>query len=211
MTLPNISDRPIMEPLDNQVQQTVVLSDMSFRIAGNGGYRGLPCIVLSVGEGKQYSFNEVVDKAKEHNTRMFYIIGDNLMEQPQLVELLRILNAGNFRTVLQTSAKQTVSAQIGLMNVSYVLVYDRMKNMQEFNVAQILTLRPFDQIQFVVGSQKELQFIIELLRAKRTKAKIYLKEAKNSEKGFILAEAILRTPELFQLFPGDSERIRMLI
>lgn len=179
-------------------------------IAKQGLYAGLPVIELKCAyEGFAFDIQNIFEQVKELGLRTLVITGEEpLAQERAIAELLRMFEIAQMKCQVEHEGTISMREFVGFRSATHLVEFKGPSSgkMNKNQPSMINALRPSDQLQFLIKTQADYDYMKKLLASNRSQAGIVLKAENNDVD---VDKWLIEDVELRNLFPRDIFKFRV--
>jgi 7-carboxy-7-deazaguanine synthase len=165
----------------------VRVTEIFFSIQGEGTRAGRPCVFVrftgcdlrcgycdtayAFSGGREMSRAEILAEVERHPSRFVLLTGGEPLLQPDLPDLARELLAHGWEVAVETHGQLPLSS-LPAEAVRIVDVKTPGSGEQARDLAHLAGLRPHDEVKFVVCSEEDFRWSLEVIRRHRLEGRV---------------------------------------
>jgi 7-carboxy-7-deazaguanine synthase len=156
------------------------INEIYYSIQGESSKAGLPCVFVRLTycnlrctycdteyafyEGRDLSFDEIVDEVKKYNCNLVEITGGEPLFQSECYELLNRLCNEKFEVLLETAGNMPIADVDKRVRIIMDLKCPSSKMMKKNLYENIGHLKQTDEIKFVIGTREDYEWSKDILQ-----------------------------------------------
>ena len=162
--------------------------EIFYSIQGEGKNQGRPAIFIRLagcnlacnwcdtpgahGEGSELSLSEIIGKIREFRCREICITGgEPLLQEAELLELLRLLSSLGYHTGIETNG--TIDFSRGQEYATICMDVKCPSSGEESNLSLLGTITEQDSVKFVVGDERDCRYAEEVIMASCIRGEVF--------------------------------------
>lgn len=203
------SNRKTMRFDDQMPGNGFVCKDVYFGLATDGAFIGLPALIIETAQdGRFFSVDEIITKLKAHSIKNVVIRGFEPLKSPALAGFMKVMESIRVAIQLEAGGTMSYSNYVGFKTATlWTHIYGpSFGKVEQQELSSIAVARDKDGVSFHVATPADFQWVLSILKAKRTSAKVhFILEGDTKE----LTNIFLYATELFIQYPHDADKFKM--
>ena len=155
------------------------VNEIYHSIQGESTNAGLPCVFIRLTgcnlrctycdteyaffEGKERSFDEIIEEVKQYNCKLVEVTGGEPLMQDESIELMKKLCDENFEVMLETAGNMPIKKVDKRVKIIMDFKCPSSGMMDKNLYGNVDHLKKDDEVKFVVGNREDYNWIKEII------------------------------------------------